>query len=90
MILLQHIDKKNADGNSHLATTSYTLGTYLYIKPKQTWTRKKHEKHNTGTTIRTAKSRFLRTHVKPGQAVDNMQATRRRSWCVLRLSVRFN
>ena len=53
-------------------------------------TRREHEKHNTDTAIRTAKSGFLRTCVQFGQAADNMQATRRRSCCVLRLYVPIN
>ena len=87
MISLQNAEQKNRDGKSHLATMSHILRTYLCIKPKQTSTRMEHEKHNSCTTIRTAKSRFLRTCVQSGQAADNMQATRRRSCCTLRLFV---
>ena len=43
------------------------------------------EINNTGTSIGTAKSGFLRTYVQFGLAVDNRQATGRRSCCVLLL-----
>ena len=87
MISLQHADQKNAYGNYHFTTRSHTLRTYLRTEPEQTSTRREHEKHNTGTTIRTAKSGFLCTCVQFGQAPDIMQATRRRSCSLLRLSV---
>ena len=90
MISFQHEDQTNAGGSSHLAMTLHTLRTYMCIKPKQTSTRREHEKHITGTTIRTAKSGFLRTCVQPSQSADDMQVTRRRSCCVLRLSVLIN
>ena len=90
MISLQHADQKNADGNSHLATTSHTLRAYLCVIPKQTWTRRENEKHNTGTTLRTAKDVLLRMCEQSGQATDNMQTTRPRSCYVLRLSVPIN
>ena len=64
--LFYHADKKNADGNTYLATTSHTLRTYMCIKPKQTLTREGDMiKSNTDTTVRTAKSGFLRT-IWPG------------------------
>ena len=43
MTSLQYADQKKADGNSHLATTSHTLRTYLCMKPKQTSARREHE-----------------------------------------------
>ena len=70
-------DQKNADeNNSHLATTSHTLRICLCIKPKQTSTRREHEKHITGITIQATKSGFLGTCVQSGLAADNtgMQA----------------
>ena len=76
-IPLQHADQKNADeNNSHLATTSHTLRICLCIKPKQTSTRREHEKHITGITIQATKSGFLGTCVQSGLAADNtgMQA----------------
>ena len=78
---------KNAYGNYHLTTRSHTLRTYLRIELEQTSTRREHEKHNTGTTLRTAKNGFLCTCVQFGQAGDIMQVTRRRSCSLLRLSV---
>ena len=58
MIPLQHADQKNAHGNSDLATTWHTLRTYLCVKPKQTSTRREHEKNNTSTTIRQSRVGF--------------------------------
>ena len=66
MISLQYADQKNADRNSPLVTTSQTFRSYLCIKPKQTPTGREHGNHNTSTTIRTAKSRFLRSCVQSG------------------------
>ena len=87
MISFRHAGKKNADGNSRLTTTSRTLRTYMCIKPKQTSAKRGHKKDSTGTTIRTAKSGFLRRYVQSDLAADNTQAKRQCSCCVLRLPV---
>ena len=44
----------------------YTIDYYLNTLTKKTSTRREHKKHNTGTTIQTAKSGFLRTCVQSG------------------------